>query len=88
MPESPGWGNTISDTPSGRLSSAFIVISELDKLIWWHELSMLLIHHCIPAFALADNLIFLQISLVLFFSSVNEWMNEWMNEWNSLFYIG
>ena len=41
-------------------------------LIWWHELLMLLIHHCISAFALADNLIFPQISFVLSFSSVND----------------
>ena len=72
MPESPGWGYTISDTAHARLSSVYIVISELDMLIWWHELSMLLIHHCISAFALADNLIFPQISFVLFFSSVND----------------
>ena len=67
MPESPGWGYTISDNPSARLSSVYIVISELDMLIWWHELSMLLIHHCISA--LADNLIYPQISLVLFLMS-------------------
>ena len=72
MPESTGWGYTISDTPSARLSSAYIVISELDMLIWWHELSLLLIHHCVSTFALADNLIFPQISFVLFFSSVND----------------
>ena len=72
MPESLGWEYTISDTPSARLTSVYIAISELDMLIWWHELSMLLIHHCISAFALADNLIFPQISFVLFFSSVND----------------
>ena len=32
-------------------------MSVLGMLIWWHELSMLLIHHCISAFALADNLV-------------------------------
>ena len=74
MPEYPGWGYLISDTTSARLLSlsAYIVISEKDMLIWWHELSMLLIHHCISAFALADNLIFPHISFVLFFSSVND----------------
>ena len=80
MPESPGWGYTISDTPSARLSSVYIVISELDMLIWWHELSMLLIHHCISAFALTDNLFF-PVTFVLFFSSINDSIIFLMKKW-------
>ena len=77
MPESLGWEYTISDTPSVRLTSVYIAISELDMLIWWHELSMLLIHHCISA--LADNLIYPQISLVLFFHELMTVSYFWWN---------
>ena len=76
MPE-PGWGYTISDTPSARLSSVYIAISELDLFIWWHELAMLLIRHCI--LALADNLVYPQISLVLFFHDLMTVSYFWWN---------
>ena len=77
MPESPGWGYTISDTPSARLSSVYIAISELDMFIWWHELSMLLIHQCISA--IADNLIYPQISLALFLHDLMTVSYFWWN---------
>ena len=67
----------ISDTPSARFLSVYIVISELDMLIWWHELSILLIHHCISA--LADNLIYPQISFVLFFHELMRVSYVWWN---------
>ena len=41
-----------------RLASVYLVMSGLGMLTWWHELSILLIYHCISAFALADNLFF------------------------------
>ena len=46
MPESPGWRYTICETPTCK-TCIKMVMSGLGILIWWHELSMLLIHHCI-----------------------------------------
>ena len=48
----------MSDTPTCNKCIITYGGVMLAMLMWCHELSMLLIHHCISAIGLADNLIF------------------------------